>query len=467
MGRTYDQILAELKQFVKQRWPLWNTEAHHIGNILLECLADQIEKQEYRLDGVENELFPDTATKYESVLRWTRLVGYEVQSARPGEVTLTFSVPEPASGDIPIPIGTKVSTPGPDPIPFTTTVAAVIPAGQTSVDVAAKQVEEKEDTFTGSGEPSQVYQTSYGPVWLDSLRVIVDGQEWTRVRDFLLSGSTDIHYVAEYQEDGTVLVIFGDGVNGKAPPQGAAIDVEYKVTKGTEGNVPTGTINIVETVLYAASGYLADVRVTNANAAAGGEDQEDINHMREAIPAWISSNTRCVSKNDFAQVAGSLIGVARVLVQTHEDDAIIPALTIVIYVVPEGGGTPSQTLLDQVTQEVTVNRPRVLTVAVDVRPPNYLVNDVVCTVTAAPGYNPTDVQTAVQQAIVDFFSYSRKEADGSWAIDFGKPVYLARLTAWVMNVPGVANVTFTQPAGDILPSSIQIPTLGMVTVNAA
>ncbi|WP_422448171.1 baseplate J/gp47 family protein [Thermoanaerobacterium sp. DL9XJH110] len=465
MTRTYDEILTELKQFVKQRWPNWNTEARHIGNILLECLADQIEKQEYRIDAVENELFPDTATKYESLLRWARLVGYEVQSARPAEVTLTFSVQEPASTNISIPLGTKVSTPGPDPIPFMTTVAAVIPAGQTSVDVAAKQVEEKEDTFSGTGEASQVYQTSYGPVWLDSLRVLVDGQEWTRVRDFLLSGSSDTHYVAELQEDGTVLIIFGDGVNGKAPFQGATVEFQYKVTRGKEGNVPAGAINIVETVLYDANSYLADVRVTNVNPATGGEDQEDINHLREAIPAWVTTTNRCVTRNDFTEAAQSVTGVQRVLVLTNEQDPTIPPLTVLIYVVPEGGGAPSQALLDAVMQEVTVNRPKLLTLAVDVKPAKYFNIDVSCTVTVAPSYSPVDVQSKVYEAIKQFFDYARKEDEISWAIDFGKPIYLAKLTAWVASVRGVANVVFDSPTADVIPAADTLPALGAVTVN--
>jgi len=465
VARTYEQILTELKQFVKQRWPSWDTEAKHIGNILLECLADQIEKQEYRLDAIEHELFPDTATKYESLLRWARLVDYEVQSARPAGVTPTLFIPEPASADIPIPIGTKVSTLGPDPIPFTTTVAAVIPAGETSVNVATRQVEEKEDTFIGTGEPSQVYQTSYGPVWLDSLRVLVDGQEWTRIRDFLLSESTDTHYVAELQEDGTVLVIFGDGVNGKAPPQEATIKVEYKITRGKEGNVPAGAISVVETVLYDANGYPADVRVTNINPATGGEDQEDINHLREAIPAWITTTDSCVTRNDFIEAAQSVTGVQRVLVLTNEQDPAIPPLTVIIYVVSEGGGTPSQSLLDAVMHEVTVNRPRLFTLAVDVKPAKYLNVDVSCTVTIAPGYSPADVQSKVYEAIKQFFDYARKEDEISWAIDFGKPIYLAKLTAWVASVQEVANVVFASPTADVIPAADTLPALGTVTVN--
>jgi phage-related baseplate assembly protein len=135
--------------------------------------------------------------------------------------------------------------------------------------------------------------------------------------------------------------------------------------------------------------------------------------------------------------------------------------------VPEGGGTPPQALLDQVMQEVTVNRPRLLTYVVDILQPTYLAVDVSCNVTVAQGYSAPDVQAAVQQAISDFFSYSRKEADGSWAIDFGKPIYLAKLTSWIMNVPGVANVSFTSPAGDVTPQPTEIPALGTVTINVA
>lgn len=467
MARTYGQILAELKQFVKQRWPNWNAEAKHIGNILLECLADQIEKQEYQLDALEHELFPDTATKYENILRWARLVGYEVQSARPAEVTLTFAVQQPTSTDISIPIGTMVSTPGPNPVSFMTTVAAVIPAGQTSANVVAKQVEEKRETFAGTGEASQVYQTSFGPVWMDSLRVSVDGQEWTRARDFLLSKDTDTNYVAELQEDGTVLLLFGDGVNGKAPAQGTAIEIEYKTTRGQDGNVPAGTVIALETVLYDETGYLADVRVNNTSAATGGEDQEDINHLREAIPAWITTTNRCVTRNDYVEVAQAVTGVQRVLVLTNEQDPAIPPLTVIIYVVPEGGGTPSQGLLDAVVQEVTVNRPKLLTIAVDVLPAKYHKVDVNCTVNIAPGYSVTDIQNKVNEAIGQFFDYARKEDDVSWAIDFGKPIYLSKLTAWIASIQGVANVVFATPAGDIVPQPDTIPALGEVSVHVA
>ncbi|HHY67836.1 MAG TPA: hypothetical protein GX517_11720 [Alicyclobacillus sp.] len=467
MSRTYDQILNELKLFVKQRWPNWNIDAKHIGNILLECLADQIEKMEYRMDELEHELFPDTAVRYESILRWARMLGYEVQSAKPAEVTLTFSVPEPASADIPIPKGTKVSTPGADPITFATAVDAVIQAGQTSVEVAAKQVEVKKDVFTGTGEPSQVYQTTYGPVWMESMRVVVDGREWTMVREFLLSKSTDLHYSSELQEDGTALLIFGDGVNGKALPYGSTCELEYMITKGDAGNVPAGTITVLETVLYDVNGYIADVRVTNTEPATEGTDQEDINHIREALPGWVSSFKACITKSDFEKVAGSTPGVARVYVATNETDKNVPPLTVVVYIVPEGGGEASQVLIDRVMEELTVKRPKVVSLVVKVQQAKYVPVDVVCSIVVGYGYDKEQVSTEVETAIRDFFGYERKEGDGTYAIDFGRPVYVSRLINHVMmTVPGTANITVQSPS-DMYPKQDEIPILRSVTINVA
>jgi len=465
MARTYDEILAELQQYAKQNWPNWNINAKHIGNIILECLADQIEKLEYRFDYLLNELFPDTATDYKSVLRWAKLVGYPISSAQPATATVTFSLSSPASANIAIPLGTRVATSGSNPIVFETTVAAQIPAGTTSVDVPVKQTESKTETFVSAGTANQAFKTSYAPVWLDSLVVEVDNVEWSRVNDFLSSDKDSQHYIVELKEDGSVLIAFGDGVNGKIPPINSIIQVSYKITQGQEGNVSANSITQLLDVLYDANGFMVDVKVNNAAAATGGQDQEDINHIRESLPSWISTSKRCVTKNDFAEAAQNVVGVQRVLVLTNEDDSNIPVLTVKIYVVPVGGGTPTQTLLDAVIQEVTVNRPKILTLAVDVQPAKYQTINVTCNVTVASGYSATDVKTAVENAIKQFFDYSRQESDGSWAIDFGKPIYLAKLISWVMNVAGVANVSFSSPTSDITPSKDVIPALGTLTIN--
>ncbi|MGE5528050.1 MAG: baseplate J/gp47 family protein [Patescibacteria group bacterium] len=466
MARTYTEIVNELRQRARQRWPAWNQSAEHLGNVILDCLADQLEKLDYSIDALLDDVMPDTTSSYARLLQWARLLGYQVTSATPAEVTLTFSVAAAAPRAITIPAGTRVTTAGPDPVVFMTLATVQIAQGQTQVTISARQVVSHTDTFTANGEPHQTYGTALGPVWLNSLLVRVAGVEWSRVNDLLESDNADHHYVAEIREDGSIWVEFGDGLRGMAPGAGQQIEISYQVTRGAVGNVAADTLTVVDSAIYDAGGYLADVSVTNAAAATGGQDQEDMNHVRDALPRWVIMATRCVTKTDFQSAAESVAGVQRVLALTHEDDETIPSLTVLLYVLPVGGGAPGQALLDAVEEEVTVKRPRIATLVVDVQAAQYMTVDVTCTITVAAGYDAEDVQVAVEAAIEEFFSYERLESE-AWAIDWGKALYKAKLSAWILNVPGVANVDLTAPAADVTPAADEIPALGTVSVSVS
>lgn len=468
MGRTYDEILTELKQYAKQRWPDWNIDAKHIGNILLEGLSDQVEKMEYRVDNLFNELFPDTATNYSSVLHWARLVGYPVQSVIPAKTNIVASVPQPASTLINVPAGTRIVSPGQKQIVYETIAAAQIPEGSTSIIIPVLQVESKNDVFVGTGEAFQVYETEDGPVWTESIVVKVDGATWTKVDDFLLSKSFDQHYSIELQENGKVLIMFGNGMTGKAPASESEIDIIYKVSHGADGIVPANMLTVLDSVIYDANGWLVDLRVYNPDPAIDGQNQEDINHIKDHLPGWISSSDACVIREDFANAALAVPGVQRVLVMTREQDSSIPPLTYIIYVVPKNRGEPSQELLDQVLDAVTIVRPRILTLVVDVKAAKYQVVDISCTITPNPRVTDDERQALpanVEEIIRQFFDYNREEEDRTPAIDFGKPIYLAKFTGWITSIPSIANISFSKPSGDIIPAGDVIPALGSVVVN--
>ncbi|MGE5551528.1 MAG: baseplate J/gp47 family protein [Bacteroidota bacterium] len=464
MARTYTEIATELRQRARQRWPAWNMTAEHVGNVILDGVADVVEKKEYEQDELLDNVMPDTTSSYARLLQWSRLLGYPVASAAPAEVELTFSVASAAPLAITIPAGTKVTTAGPDPIVFTTLATVQIAVGQTQVTVAARQVEEHSESHTATGEPNQTYSTLQGPVWLDSLRVSVAGVEWALVNDLLESGNADQHYMAEIQEDGRVWVEFGNGLRGMAPGAGIQIEIAYQATRGAVGNVVAGALTVIDSPLYDAAGYLADVSVVNVEDATGGQDQEDMNHVRDSLPRWVVTSRRCVTPTDFEAAAESVVGVLRAKAMNHDDDASIPSLTILLYVLPEGGGAPGQALLDAVTEECTVNRPRIATLVLDVQAVKYKTANVTVQVTKEAGYENAAVQAAVEAAIDAFFDFARLENE-AYAINWGKPIYRAKLTAWLTSVPGVANVDLTEPAADVIPAADEIPALGTVSVN--
>jgi len=464
-ARSYAEILADMKAYAAQRWPGWNIDSKTIGNIILECWSDQIEKLEYRLDQIVNELFPDTAIEYRSVLRWARMVGYPVQDVNPSEATLSLSLLEPLDTDFTLPKGAIISTPGPDPIPFQVVADVRVAAGQTAATATVRQTEDKEDKWTGTGKSFQAYKTGWGPVWLDSLDVFVNGQRWNRVTDWLNSGPASIDYVAELTADHRLLILFGDGTFGKCPGSGAEIRARYKISRGSAGNVPAGTISEVASVLYDDKGFLVDLYATNEAAATNGADQETLGHIRDSIPAWISTSTTCITKIDYERAAGSVVGVQRALCHGHDQDPEIPALDIWIYIVPVGGGVPSAALLESVRHELVVKRSKVNSIQVSVKPASYLTANVTAQATAGFGYDKLGMKEGIEAAIRAFFAYDRLDPDQTPSVDFGKPLYVSQLTSFIMaRVSGIANLTFPG-LEDLRPAFNVIPALGEVAVS--
>jgi hypothetical protein len=69
---------------------------------------------------------------------------------------------------------------------------------------------------------------------LVAVKVLVDGEPWTRISSLAEAGPDDKVYVLNL-EDGTL--VFGDGVHGKIPPAGADLTASYRTGGGTAGNV--------------------------------------------------------------------------------------------------------------------------------------------------------------------------------------------------------------------------------------
>jgi hypothetical protein len=119
---------------------------------------------------------------------------------------------------------------------------------------------------------------------------------WVEVEDFSASGSSSPHYVVDRR---TGSIRFGDGRNGRIPPPGANnIRLrEYHTGGGVRGNLPTGAITQLHTTIP----YVE--AVTNFEAAAGGQDQEDKDALRRRAAAQLRHRGRAVCAEDYADLA--------------------------------------------------------------------------------------------------------------------------------------------------------------------
>ncbi len=255
---------------------------------------------------------------------------------------------------------------------------------------------------------------------------------WHPVTDFYASGPRSRHYVVDRL---TGELRFGDGRRGLAPPAGRANvrAAVYPTGGGSAGNRPAGTITQLRTAVPSVSG------VTNLAAAAGGEDAESIEGVRERGPRTLRHRDRAVTIGDVEDLAlEASTSIARVLGVPATDAG--DAGQVGVVVVPESDApqpVPSLELLDAV--RAYVERRLALGSSLWVAGPGWLRVDVRVEVVPLSLDTATDVEHAVHARLRRFLHPLHGGPHGaSWA--FGRAPRRSDLIALVEDVPGVEYV---------------------------
>lgn len=465
-ARDWSALDEALRVYIQNRFPDWTDfNASNAGNVLKELLQYVGDSLHYYLDEQANECTLDSAEDMENVLALCRQLDYEPRgyTAATGTVTVTLTVPAKAA--VSIPARTRVYTEDPVlPLVFEFQTSCDIPAGQRIGTVAVKHARTREILATTDGTPHQAIILPIAPVLIDSVQVRIEGVPWTRAEDLLGATAITEAFRVVRHADHTARVEFGDGVNG-AMPVGAA-QVVYETGGGRAGNVPASTITRVDGVFTDSQHNAITLVVTNTEACTGGDDPEPLYRTRILAPRARRGGHRSVTRQDFEAHAEEVEGVARALALTSDQEPALEENLTQVHIVPAGGGTPSDTLQEQVLAYLTNARPPTTTHVVQVQAASYLTVNVTATVRIKPYFAADDVVAAVTQALETMFDYARVDEMGQYVVDFGKPIYLSEIIGTMQAVPGVRGVLLTAPAADVEPSANQIPTLGTVTLQA-
>jgi predicted phage baseplate assembly protein len=251
----------------------------------------------------------------------------------------------------------------------------------------------------------------------DSADVAAGNGDYIEVQNFLGSTATDRHFVVLVDQSDRAIVRFGNGVNGALPA--GTITVAYKTGGGAIGNVNAGTLTKLDGAFTDADGNPISISATNPTRASGGTDRQSIAQIQALAPESIRVLNRTVSREDFEINARRLPAVARALMLTSNEDPGIAENAGIVFVIPQGGGVPSQALKDAVKHQVTVVYPCTLTFQVAVQDPVYLAVDVTATVYLRQGANAKVVRAAIGKALADFFTVSRPDGTSNPTVDFG------------------------------------------------
>lgn len=218
-ARDWAALGTMLEAQVRARFPEWTDfNASNAGNMLKELVQAVGDQLHYYLDRQANECFADTAEETENLLSLCQWLGYKPRGYRAATADLLVSLAANCIADVVLPKGTQVFTDDPiQPLTFEFTADCVIAAGKASGAAKARHALTRAMSVTAAGQPDQAYAMEHVPYVEDSMRVLVDGAEWTPMEDLLSSNSESRHYVVRVDADHRATVQFGDGVNGRVP----------------------------------------------------------------------------------------------------------------------------------------------------------------------------------------------------------------------------------------------------------
>ena len=255
-----------------------------------------------------------------------------------------------------------------------------------------------------------------------------DPKEVWRLEDDLLSSDRFArHFVVETENDGSVVLRFGDGDLATPPDPGTVLHPVYRVGNGRVGNVgPESLAHVVTSVAEV-------IAVRNPLAGRGGVDPEALDDVRRAAPGSLRKLETCTTEQDFVRVARTHPQVERAVASLRWTGSWHRMLLAI----QRTGGQPVDDAFRADLAEFMEGF-RIGGWELTVEPLRFVGLDIALTV-----FLEADrVAGAVEQELLNVFGNQtlRDGRRGFFHPDnfgFGESVYLSRIVETTMAVPGV------------------------------
>jgi hypothetical protein len=346
------------------------------------------------------------------------------------------TVPKPHLSLVPEPTGDPCSRPAPQAVPPRyTPLLALGPVTQATVsrDPLTGAAVDYDPLATPSAHAAMAQPLASRSPAVTLTETGPAGDEWQARTDLLSSFPESRHFVVETERDGRVRLRFGDDTNGRRPDAGDAFTAAYRVGNGTAGNVGAGAI------AHVATDKGGIVAVTNPLPASGGLEPESMEQVRAAAPFAYRRQERAVTVEDWAGMARRHPDVQRAVATFRWNGH---GHTVFVTVDRYGGRAVTPEFREGLAE--FLERYRLAGYDLRIDAPRYVPLELVLLVCAAPDHFRSETKREVLMALG-----TARLADGRLGLfhpdnfSFGDPVWLSRIYAAVMAVPGVASVKAT------------------------
>lgn len=306
VGLDFTDLKNNLKSFLKTNTQFKDVDFEGSNmNVLLDLLAYNTYLNGFYTNMVASEMFLDTAQLRDSVVSHAKELNYIPRSFNSAKATITVDItPSTSVSSVVVPKYTSfTSRVGANTYSFTTEEALVLTTSNSGVYSTTLDVYEgivTSETFVvNQSNTSQRFVLSNPTIDTSSIVMTVyeDGgqTELAYTKATQLFGITDTSRVFFVQaaENQQYEVVFGDGIYGRKPKDGAAVVVKYRVSSG---ELPNG-----------ASAFVADgpidghatIAVTTDAVATGGAVSETVNSIRFNAPRSFQAQDRAVTTSDY------------------------------------------------------------------------------------------------------------------------------------------------------------------------
>ncbi len=289
----------------------------------------------------------------------------------------------------------------------------VLGSGNGSKALQSFELKQKPLTFVSAANPSGVDST---------LEVFVNGIRWQQVDTLADRRPTDRNFITQTDDDDKTTLVFGNGEKGARLPTGVEnIEAQYRSGIGKPGNVQAEQISLLQ------SKPLGVKAVINPLRASGGANREERDQARRNAPLAIKALDRLVSVQDYQDFSRTYAGIGKARA-VELSDGRRQLVHVTIAGADDIPIDENSDLFQNLRQALHDFGDPHQAIALAVR--ELLLLIVSARIRLLPDYQWEPVVSALRDALLDTFSFERRE--------LGQSVLLSEVISVMQSVSGVA-----------------------------
>lgn len=304
----FETIKSNLKTYLKRSDSPFKDVDFEGSNIsqLLDVLSYNTYLNSFYLNMVASEMFLDTAQLRDSVVSHAKELNYIPRSYQSAQAQISFTVtPSTVMGALVVPKGTSFTAKvGSNNYSFTTNESTTLTLnsnGKFAANLTIYEGTYVSDSFVYSAtDTSQRFVLSNPTIDTRSITVTViedngaSALVYTSASSLLGLTSNSQCYFLQPAENSQYEIVFGDGVVGRQPKNGAIVSVEYRTCNG---ELPNGarTFDIDGSI----SGQSNVSSISTVTVATGGAVNETIESIKLNATRHYQNQERAITSSDF------------------------------------------------------------------------------------------------------------------------------------------------------------------------